>query len=225
MEEEIHKMKKPLFHFARLGYVIDHIQSIDTSPHVNKLCVVFQMRLVDKRKINLQQERTMALLEGRETVESRMLAAREELKQIAAADGGEKLLGGRARKEPLLLEQKEVEDHRMFNVLGTTRPGGDEPQLQIGDGGGHRGSSTGAGNSSTPPAAESGRTYLDKLPQTGDEIDRDLAEKLVKTLTGRVLRRSDSTKHCENLVERVRGVTTVNQEPKKPKFKRRFLIK
>ncbi|CAD7950908.1 unnamed protein product [Amoebophrya sp. A120] len=83
VEHEIHMMKKPLYHFARLGYVIDLIQPIDTSPHVNRLCAIFSLRYVEKRRRHPGQQRYMALLEGGDCTERSLLAQKEQLLQLA----------------------------------------------------------------------------------------------------------------------------------------------
>ncbi|CAD7932125.1 unnamed protein product [Amoebophrya sp. A25] len=85
IDGDISHMKKPLFHFARLNYVIDHIQPIDTCPHRNRLCAIFQLRLVETRKKRLAQERHMALIEGGNTTERRLLDAKERLMQISGS--------------------------------------------------------------------------------------------------------------------------------------------
>ncbi len=62
-EGTIYSMKKCLYHFGRLGYVIDLIQPIDTHPHRRELCAIFKLRWVEKVKRHAGQERFDNLLE------------------------------------------------------------------------------------------------------------------------------------------------------------------
>lgn len=50
LETNIEYMKKPLYHFGRLGYVLDLVQPFDTHPHNKELLLMCKFRYIDIRK-------------------------------------------------------------------------------------------------------------------------------------------------------------------------------
>lgn len=84
-DSAVEHMKKPLYHFARLGYVVDYIQPIDTSPHRNELLAIFKMRFVEEQRKSFDQEQWLQIEAGN-SFEGRLLRERQKYEALTEGD-------------------------------------------------------------------------------------------------------------------------------------------